>query len=344
MRSRILTFPDNKEGRAARNAFCYSTDDDLIIGSLSDIIDFRTFYWLDLEEAQEECIKELGTCTFTNMNPAFATCLHNIQRMTDVRIAGSKIRELQLPFTPEQWYQLCTRDGAYYLGGCCGTYSYCQDLLNGAFRDSGWISARNFRDLMESMASHDGQDNFRSEEVEEFLAEGQEQELIEVCLAKWDHENFLPWVKLDLVWNTVKDHLKVEDPAAQGNDPARYEDAINIIADSAFLLNCRHIFDTEDSLQSKAETVRIMHELYPALRTVMNRLSDAGIDPVEGYAVMSGQEIYSHSRFKIFKTHEEAEQAIAAWADSPYNEHEELQFHVAHVRISFEKGLEILGR
>lgn len=61
-----------------------------------------------------------------------------------------------LPLTPEEWCECCMREGAHYVGGCCGNMSYAQDMLNSFFRDGGWVDPRKLARYIETMRSHDG--------------------------------------------------------------------------------------------------------------------------------------------------------------------------------------------
>ena len=72
------------------------------------------------------------------------------------RVEGNGAHTILFPFTPDDWWELCTREGSEYMGGCCGNMSLAQDYLNGIYRDGGWVSRLNFHLFIESLKNHDG--------------------------------------------------------------------------------------------------------------------------------------------------------------------------------------------
>lgn len=66
-----------------------------------------------------------------------------------------RIEHLWLPFTPAQWVDLANKEGRW-LPACCANISDARGALIDAMREGGQISARGFRDLVETLIEHDG--------------------------------------------------------------------------------------------------------------------------------------------------------------------------------------------
>lgn len=63
--------------------------------------------------------------------------------------------DVLLPLTPTQWCNLAMNEGEDYVGGCCGSSSAIQDMVEYWFRfDSGWASTMGLHELSERWVSH----------------------------------------------------------------------------------------------------------------------------------------------------------------------------------------------
>src|SRR3990167_8885301 len=95
---------------------------------------------------------------------------------------------LQLPFTPEEWCSTCMQEGDAYIGGCCGSASDMQSLMNSIFREGGWASIVDLCSLAESLKEHD--------------ASPAQQAMLTV--ANW--KTLSPWDKVEVLWDLVQDY------------------------------------------------------------------------------------------------------------------------------------------
>lgn len=113
---------------------------------------------------------------------------------------------ISLGLTPAQWCGIAMSDplpGVYesYIGGCCGNTSYCQDIINGAFRDGGSISGTHLLELGRLLRDHEGFDEFEAMDDEKFM------EIVGTVKLLEKHPDLDPWAKIGIVFNAVEDML-----------------------------------------------------------------------------------------------------------------------------------------
>src|SRR4051812_19523177 len=81
---------------------------------------------------------------------------------------------VHLPLSGDQWMSMAQRGGPDYIGGCCGNLSAAQDIMNGVFRDDGWIDGNDFLTIGQYVGGHDGFEedfaDFSDEEFDKHLA------------------------------------------------------------------------------------------------------------------------------------------------------------------------------
>jgi len=79
-------------------------------------------------------------------------------------------RSVQLPLTPEEWCSIVMRDGEDNIGGCCGTTSVIQDIMEKCFYDGGWIGGHEFEEMAGLWIVH-GDKEWEEEATQERLTD-----------------------------------------------------------------------------------------------------------------------------------------------------------------------------
>lgn len=216
------------------------------------------------------------------------------------------IRSLHLPFTPKAWWDLTTRDGRDYIGGCCGTASAMQDIVCAAYRDGGWIDADDLLELGGLGESH--QDGF-----ENWGKPLRGPKLVRK-LTQW--RKLSRWSKIGVIYRVTKAKLKPPSARAAATHHTESDEktAIWVARNGLQFLSWRDLFERnkEREEQDHANRLLLIARVLPAMKLVMG--SFEGYPPFEGVAIVSSaypdQVLDNHHGACIFKTLEEARPVI----------------------------------
>ena len=252
-----------------------------------------------------------------------------------------KIERLELPLTKADWWELCTREGDEYVGGCCGNMSHVQDHLNEVFREGGWVRGSTFREIMLALEEHG---NF--EDIMKTFAElGTEDpaELLKRSKEHWLHLG--PLNRLFLTWELVKSDLNKERVAV-ANVPNRpeIEDAVHLLARATYSLSWDFLIT--DSLQTTAQKAlmyrNVVRRLGPALGVLyrnLKGLEPETIDPAFAICKRGTHDIMENSRgLMVYDTREEAETWVKEYIQGGEPEHAILE-----CTVSMDAGVTIKG-
>lgn len=238
------------------------------------------------------------------------------------------ITNVLLPLTPSEWFESCTRDGEFYMGGCCGSMSYAQDILNSFFRDNGWAAVRDLAQYVETMRSHDG---FSKEDLHDPQGE----------------EKHHPIARIIAVWDLIFPDIK---PAAttllEAPRPAEFSDAkeaLYALTRGAWALSWSLRFSApDDDLHTKVDTIFNLMKVIPAFNTLTKKLNDLIPEPIRGFAIYSKGALMETSRgFAIYDSEEKAEEVLSYWCGKEDVLRE--NFEIRHILLSVEKGIQELN-
>ena len=263
---------------------------------------------------------------------------------------------VKLPFDPETWVHLCTTEGEYYVGGCCGTTSHIQDKINHIFRmESGWVSVKDLESLAVSWMGHDGADSLFTEPGWKEVFKAMPWDLPE----KFDPtlEDGEPWTLMALIWHIVKDCYEPDVPGAYGNHMSELDKAVSMLSRAFSSLSWTRLFnkhedeDKEPTTPFRGNRALMLSRLLPALATFNDQLSTLDLGDVEGFGLfdLEGDEIASNGYgLCVYETLAEAEKMMAQWreADDEYEDENDKRkpidqrIEVRPVRITKEGGIE----
>jgi hypothetical protein len=192
-----------------------------------------------------------------------------------------KISNLQLPFSAEEWVSLTQKEGEYYIGGCCGSSSHTQDVVEHVYRfASGWIDLKELNEIANACIEHDGDDS-------PFVA------FTDVFGYEWPKERRDPWLVMAAIHHLAFQHwgLSRSVPFHGISDhipPIRK--ALKTIQDIAWAISWEHLFDSsqkqEITAQVKTNRALAVARLAPALDFVREHIDSLQYGPVVGFAVI----------------------------------------------------------
>jgi hypothetical protein len=201
--------------------------------------------------------------------------------------------------TPEQWYELCTRDGKYYLGGCCGQLSCFQDFLNAIFRDDGWVYAASLKEAVEGVKSHEGMESFKDADA-----------LLQTSYNKL-HD---PIDRMAVVWHCVKDvvagaPLVYPEPIDFGN----VKQLCKLVAKTAARLGFSILKRDHDKIMDSAYV-----HLWPQLKLLHDLLMGTYKDNelLRRYIVYKeDQPVVINDLWPLLENLEDAQKIVSSWAE-----------------------------
>jgi len=230
------------------------------------------------------------------------------------------ITSVFLPLSPEEWCECCMREGAHYVGDCCGNMSYAQDILNRFFRDGGWVSPRDLARYIEMMRSHDGYDK-------EDLPDPQAQESTD------------PLARIIAVWDLISSNIKplsersINKPRKADLSNPRH--AIRELTNGAWSLSWI-LLESGDSFHKRQDTIANLMRVIPAFNSLVRYMDELIPDPIEGVGLfLDGEVVETRSGYAIYESEEKAKDVLKYWDDGE-------QFSLKRVRLSVADGVEIL--
>lgn len=251
------------------------------------------------------------------------------------------INKITLPFDEIDWCRLCMREGDDYIGGCCGSMAFVQDLMNGVFRDSGDMDSQSLRLIGEAMISHHGvSPEWSFDKPPTVMPTPEEFGLLRT------------WDRLAVIWYIVRGHLQLEEPTLKRkseNDDGTLRHAIKAVANGAHGLDNHYLFQVIDhdpnparETQKKATMSLTLARLLPALRTVLDRIYELDPGPFEGIAIVDPDNEVVTNGFGpcVYDKQESAEGDLASMV--AHNKRYEDLLNLRPVRVSVAKGIEFL--
>lgn len=239
-----------------------------------------------------------------------------------------------VPLSPDEWCSLCMQEGEHYIGGCCGQSAQVQDILNGIFRDSGWIDIDTAETLFLIAGSHDGY---------ELLLETDEKALLK-AEARW--LELVPLRKLLLCVAAAKPKMKSRSNG-RVTDPDDTEDIVYTLSKCSGYLSMNDLFarNPENKTPQHAgnRAVRVAR-MVPAAKAFLSRASEIGCVPFEGFAIAdpNGKLGENMMGYALFEKKKEAEKVLESWQKDEDSKDSIAAFSIRKVRITIEKGVEFI--
>lgn len=261
------------------------------------------------------------------------------------------------PFSAKEWCSLCMNEGDHYIGGCCGTTSAAQDIINYMFRSGGYIEADNFHELAGLLANHDELDSefmFSKPPAEE--DDAAMAAFVASAKAQWDRIS--PWQKLAVIYPIVRTHLRQRLPTGVGKHFSPLESAIHTAEQSLRALSYEQLFnrgDRERTDQDRAMRTLVLMRAMPAVKTVYDGLASLYEGPVEGYALIdrAHDDAIAENRFGyvIHSTRAQIDEIVRITREQEKHYEEQVErlkpleerVGIRRVRVTLEKGIEFLG-
>jgi len=247
----------------------------------------------------------------------------------------------------EDWASLTRRDGYDYIGGCCGTMSYVQDIICEWWRANEPVRINDVYEVVRALHQHAGGD--KSDSPWQYALTSQVPETVAKLIS--EKSELEPWDRVAIAWHMLKDFVDLGyDLRGSREDKTEVEQAIATLGQSARYLDLCSLFRNGDSteaqrLNDRASTLLQAARMRPALVTVLSGLEQIVRDPVEGFAIeqmQGGTETdpkwticTNNFGLAVFPTEEEANNIIKASYESraQYQAREPDHFRVRHVRI-----------
>jgi hypothetical protein len=273
-------------------------------------------------------------------------------------------KNVELPLTPEDWCRICMNDGEEYMGGCCGSMSAVQDVVNKWFRfDSGWVSCDELSEVAQAFVDHgDGWWKDWGACQEQGLIEDGETlgDFIERIIAneadsappdrkpRWG--NFSAWDKIHLVWFIVKGHYAPRVPKGYGDHMSEWDKAVSMLSRGCTAISWHRMFQEDESPQKRANYLLILARILPALRTVWTSIEEVAPEPFEGLALIDKEagpdKVASNGRgLCVFSSRKEVDEILDLWRrqdaeqEEPRTKPVDERIGVRPVRISVQEGL-----
>lgn len=234
--------------------------------------------------------------------------------------------------SPQEWCDLCMRDGDHYMGHCCGNTSAIQDALNGVFRDGGSVSAREAWELIRLGETHEGFETWAGTETEANLRQ----------YAK-DWEEIDPVTKIGLALTAVRSRLDLSQVLTARPDAEREYQALS---GALTTLRYQDMFEYKNPEQKHANEQLHLAKVIPAAKRLLAAAEGRLNKPFEGYAIaIKGTEqlLSDQMGYLFYPNKKIAERRLAEERESAKKyEHLEKELKdavVRKVRVSAKEGL-----
>lgn len=259
-----------------------------------------------------------------------------------VEVTLEKFQNVKIPLTPEEWVSLVSKDGANYIGGCCGNSSGTQDLVCSMFRfESGWVG-RNLVRIAEEVIDHDGDESLFATFHNLFST-------IEKAKEKPPGPRD-PWAIMAAVWHLMKYHMSdFEVPHSLADHIPPIRKALYILETISRAITWEHLFQTPDSMkgpESQRRSVRAVSlaRFLPALEFVRERVNQLDFGEVIGEALIDlecGPNAIAKNGygFCIYETKTDIDELLSEWENDVHQKDLRKRFTTRPVRVNRREGI-----
>jgi len=176
-------------------------------------------------------------------------------------------RTIQLPFSADEWCDICMRGGEEYLGGCCSLLSGVQDIMNTTFRDGGVMDAHTVAVIADAMKRH-GDDADCEERDEQWESFGGDPQLFQTLVDKRKNTGMLflgPMEKIRYIWHVIDGFYAQESTVGRWSPLDEPEASFLTLSDKIFMSSMRRLFDqdiqAERTIFEGTDLAQIAHAL-----------------------------------------------------------------------------------
>lgn len=260
----------------------------------------------------------------------------------------SRVRAVYLGLSPKEWCSLAMREGEHYIGGCCGTTSAMQDVINGIFREGGYADGDALFSLGEYARQHP--DGF-----EDTFTKVWPQERFDDTCKRWKALD--PWEKIAVSWQAVRDKVRPYSHRvrvnAGGESPdreiAELYDALSTSRFSAFYAKAKG----DPNKQEHGNEIVTRAKLLCGARRLIEVLKE-DFTSFEGFAIVlkNDPQVVARNGYGmcLYATEAHARELVATWGktETPYEksrhggEAATDRVHIRPVRVSVQEGLTFL--
>lgn len=185
---------------------------------------------------------------------------------------------IRIPLAPEEWFELCSREGIHYIGGCCGAASEIQDHLNSWLRDGGWVDCKKLELVAIAWGNHEGGEDFKKKP---------KTSSIEDMANKFNSLD--PWGKILVCWYAIQGFYNRETPVFQHTRKSAADNAISDIHHLSMGLSLLTMFEkdghSDHYIGNKAE---YFAQIYPPLKKAVT-LIESQVEDFEGHCLFDTQ-------------------------------------------------------
>lgn len=206
---------------------------------------------------------------------------------------SSEINSVFLDFTSEEWADLLNKEGEF-LGECCSKVSRIRDILGMSLRNNGEIEVEDLWEAVQLIESHDDCDDLKENN---------------------------PLKRLQELWTKIEKYAVIKTRGIFC-DPNNPEDALKILYSCSGIISWKNLYSQMNDEQEYKKKVSInfaISQMWPALKTLYEKLTDVGFEPIRGWAVCHGEEVLdSRIGYCIFQNFEMAEKILNRFNASAY--------------------------
>jgi hypothetical protein len=247
----------------------------------------------------------------------------------------SRVSSVYLNLSAEDWCRIAMREGGEYIGGCCGTASAMQDVVNGIFRDGGYADADELYSLGEYAKHHP--DGFKD------WAKPPSQKGFDKLCARW--KKLKAWDKIMLCWHAVSEKVKPSnniEPIIQENRPDLDERReIDEMYGSIHYLRYSKsgLFRPQEDRdgQHAANDAIVFAKLYPGAKKLVAKL-EAANTTWTGFAIVekSRPDVMAHNGYGscVYNQEADARKVIKLWDRDERREKEDRAKPLPEGRVS----------
>lgn len=238
---------------------------------------------------------------------------------------GNKVTNVKFTFPKEVWGDLANKEGDL-LPMCCGSISTIRDVFIEAMRSDGEMSVEGMELIVANAVNHT------------FDA------------INCGHDSDHPVTKVLKVWEELHPYMDFKS-GLMDSDPKSVEDALYRVSFNKIWKFCSEYgwYSLSNNWGKNAHDRAIhnkaLFDILPTVKVLYEKLHEIKFPPVEGYCLVrkaTNLPYETNRGFAIFDNKEEAQKTLERWIKT--NQVEEKNAEVHAVRVSMEKGIELLEK
>ena len=272
-----------------------------------------------------------------------------------------RICDVAIPLSDKEWSDMLDIGGKY-LEACCANISRARDLIGNARRNSGMIEAEQLREVAHLLSSHDDVRRMPAKHPVRRIVELEKRVRKELRVPGKPNASHLD-KPLDCVGMVAKGMLELDMNDLFGNHGET--PTLGMYRDEKCFKEALRIRQ-ESIMRHNISRLEILARVIPPLKTLYEKILEIAPAPIDAYAVIRADGAIAETTFgyAIYMDIERCMEILNLWAESQemekarHREHKDGwnegqkasmakflgRFHISKVRITAEKGLEVLER